>query len=134
MKEIKVEFHRFDNFVFGRVLSMPKELRGTGKIICDGTYKVTSYNYSPQLVNKTLYIIGNDKSRDKCYFSHNYNTISEAQLAIKAFEKLIRDWNYKQRGILDDVEKEYLSKYFINFFVTESGGYILYYESTWNFH
>ena len=108
MNEIKVEFHRFDNFVFGRVISMPEELRGTVEIIGDGKYNIYSVDV-PQVINKTLYLLGSNKSRDKCYFSYNYNTIVEAQSAISAFETLIRKWNAEHREILDDAEKEYLS-------------------------
>lgn len=107
MNEIKVEFHRFDNFVFGRVVSMPEELRGVGKIISNDTYSISSANH-PELYGKSLFLRGDKKDRDNFYFGCNYETLAEAQLAISNFEKLIRKWNAEHREILDDAEKEYL--------------------------
>lgn len=110
MKEIKVEFHRFENSVSGRVLSMPEELRKTGKITGDKQYKIYS-NTSPCLVKGKLFLWG-EKECDNNYFGWTYKTLEEAQLAISNFEKLIKKWNAENReirGILDDAEKEYLS-------------------------
>lgn len=108
MKEIKVEFHRFDNFVFGRVVSMPEELRGVGKIISNDSYSIYSYDY-PASNNKTVALRGCEKDRDNYYFGHNYETLTEAKLAISNFENLIRKWNAEHREILDGAEKKYLS-------------------------
>lgn len=108
MNEIKVEFHRFDNFVFGRVLSMPEELRCEGKFISNEIYRIYS-DSNPALYDTRLFLRGSDKSKDDYYFGYNYKTLVEAQLAISNFEKLIKKWNAEHREILDDAEKKYLS-------------------------
>lgn len=67
MKPIKVEFHRHDNFVCGRVLDMPEELKGQGTIIEGINYEIASRDY-PALNNDMLFLRGEDTIRDDEWF------------------------------------------------------------------
>ena len=110
MNKIKVEFHRTDNFVYGRVLEMPDELRYSGIIISKGGYSLESL-YTPGIScnGQDLFLRGKEIDEDNNWFSNEYETIEKAKEAIAAFQNLIEEWNGKNIDILDEKEREYLS-------------------------
>ena len=110
MNKIKVEFHRNENFVYGRVLEMPEELRDMDTPIYNkGPYALYSAS-RPQILGegKTLFLRGLRRNRDSSWFFFEYETIRAAKEAITAFEDLIKEWNEKNVDILDEEEREYL--------------------------
>lgn len=108
MKPIKVEFHRHENFVCGRVVDMPEELRGQGLIIESAKYVITSQGY-PSLESFVLFLQGENKSLDDSWFHFEYWSERDAKTAIVIYCDLIEKWNKEHKEILDDVEKAYLS-------------------------
>lgn len=108
MKEIKVEFHRFGSVVVGKVLSMPEELRGKGKIMVSTEYQISSCEYPMFFIN-ALCLWGTDREKDAKYFVYTYHEEKNAKNAILAFTRMINEWNSEHRDILTDAEKEYLS-------------------------
>lgn len=110
MNNIKIEFHHTDNFVYGRVLEMPEEIRNTDSLVHKGKY--TLYSIScPEIrdYGTALYLRGTDKTKDSSWFRYEYNSIKEAKEAVTAFKNLIKEWNEKNVDVLDEKEKEYLS-------------------------
>lgn len=107
MREIKVEFYRTENFVYGRVLEMPEELRGKD-IISNGTYGIFS-NEGPGLDGKCLYLKGEHKYCDNEWFACTYCDSDTAERAIQSFQSLLEEWNEKHREILTEKERSYLS-------------------------
>ena len=110
MNKIKVEFHRTDNFVYGRILEMPEEIRNIDRIIKKESYALYS-SACPQISSegKSLFLRGFRKAEDSRWFSYEYNSIKEAMGAIIAFEDLIEEWNEKNADVLDEEERKYLS-------------------------
>ena len=110
MNKIKVEFHRTENFVYGRVLEMPEEIRNTDLLVRKGVY--TLYSIScPEIRDYgiSLYLRGTNKTEDSRWFSYEYSSIEKAMEAITAFKDLIKEWNEKNVDVLDEKEREYLS-------------------------
>lgn len=109
MKPIKVEFYQHDNFVCGRVLDMPDEIRGIGEIIYNDEYAIKSKAF-PYFYENELYIRGttNDKGVDNMWFYRQFLNTEDATRAIIAYKTLIQKWNNKHRDILNEKEKEYL--------------------------
>lgn len=110
MNKIKVEFHRTDNFVYGRVLEMPEEIRNTGLLMLKGIYALYSVS-CPEIreYGTALYLRGTSKDRDSGWFKYEYSSIKKAIAAAVMFEDLIKEWNEKNVDILDEEEREYLS-------------------------
>lgn len=110
MDRLKVEFHRTDNFVYGRVLEMPEEIRNTGLLMRKGIYSLYSVS-CPEIreYGTTLYLRGAGKTTDSGWFKYEYSSIEKAKEAVTAFKDLIKEWNKKNVDVLDEKEKEYLS-------------------------
>ena len=107
MSEIKVEFYRTENFVYGRVLEMPEELRGKD-IISNGTYGIFS-DEEPELDGRQLYLKGEHKYCDNEWFSCTYCDSDTAEKAKQSFQSLLEKWNEEHKEILTEEEKAYLS-------------------------
>lgn len=107
MSQIKVEFYRHENFVCGRVLEMPEEIRGK-VIISDGAYGIFS-DEGPSLDGRCLYLRGKNKYSDSEWFSCTYCDNDTAERIVQTFQNLIDKWNKEHREILTEEEKAYLS-------------------------
>ena len=107
MSEIKVEFYRTENFVYGRVLEMPEELRGKVRI-SDGIYGIFS-DEGPSLDGRCLFLKGKHKYCDDEWFACTYCDSDTAERTIQSFQSLIEEWNEKHKEILTKKEKKYLS-------------------------
>lgn len=109
MKPIIIELHREQNFVYGRVVDMPEELKGTSVIAYQDSYIIGSGNYPEIIRGKVLALWGNESSADNTWFHYQYNNAQEAIKATETFEKLIEEWNDSHIDILDEKEEEYLT-------------------------
>lgn len=110
MNKIKVEFHRTENFVYGKVLEMPEEIRNTDLLVRKGVYTLYSIG-CPEIRDYgiALYLRGTIKTEDSRWFKYEYSSIEKAKEAVTAFKDLIKEWNEKNVDVLDEKEKEYLS-------------------------
>lgn len=112
---IKVEFHQYNNFVCGRVLDMPEELRAADEIISsqDNKFSIRSCNYPSLFVIENdvtiLFLKGLNTSSDNKWFYHQFNSYEEAANTIDAFKELIDEWNKNRKNMLTEKEKKYLS-------------------------
>ena len=112
---IKVEFHQDNNFVYGRVLDMPKELRGTNEITSsqDNKFLIRSCNYPSLCVfeddTNILFLKGLNTDSDDKYFYHQFNSYEDAKKVINTFKELIDEWNENRKTMLTEKEKKYLS-------------------------
>lgn len=108
MKEIKIEVYQHDNFLCGRVLEMPEELRNKD-IIRNEYFNIESVN-CPELTSTTLYLRGNDIDEDNNWFTYVFDDKETATNIKNYIESLITQWNEEHKEILTDKEKEYLAQ------------------------
>ena len=107
INRIKVEFYRHENFVYGRVLEMPEEVRGKVRI-SDGTYGIFS-DEGPLLDGRCLFLKGKYKHCDDEWFGCTYCDSDTAERTMQSFQNLLEEWNEKHKEILAEKEKAYLS-------------------------
>lgn len=89
--KIIVDFARVKNILLAEIINTPTPLKGTGTIIANEGYKISSVHYA-MLTGKTLYLTGlsDDSTRP---MSYDYATDEEAQRALDKFSELIRQYN-----------------------------------------
>lgn len=98
---LKVDFAIYKNILIAEILDMPKEYRNLndrgGKVLStmEG-YAIKSISF-PQLTEKTLYVRGCAKARDKGVLCYSYPTAKEATKARAMFEEMIRQINEERR-------------------------------------
>ena len=109
MNKIKVEFHRTENFVYGKVLEMPEEIRDTSLLLRKGVYALYSIS-CPEIrdYGAALYLRGARKAQDLAWFKYEYASTEKAKEAVTAFKNLIKEWNEKNVDVLDEEERKYL--------------------------
>lgn len=108
MKQIKIEIYRKERFVFGRVLDMPEEVRGNGKIAKDNDFTLSSSRF-PDLTTGALHLKGKEQRYDDTWFSCNCRNEAEAKELVWKVTKIINKWNKQNKEILDEEERAYLS-------------------------
>lgn len=91
-KKIEIEIYQHDNFVYGRILKMPDELRNKKEIIEHNGYTLYSQDY-PQLTSDCLFLRGTQKNKDHYWFGCTFNSKEEASNALKNIEELIAVYN-----------------------------------------
>lgn len=108
-KQIKIELYQHDNYLYGRCLEFPDELRGCDEIIADSKsgFTINSVGF-PSAYGDSLYLCGTYSVYDDSWFHLQCKTSEEATTIKTIIEGLIKDWNKEHREILDEVEKEYL--------------------------
>ena len=90
--KIVVHFARIKNVLIADIVSMPKELVGSGEIISNERYEIASVSYA-LLTSKVLYLTGSLDYNNGYYLSYNYDTEGEAQAALEGYTELIMKYN-----------------------------------------
>lgn len=89
--KIIVDFTRVKNVLIAKIINMPNELVGSGKIVSNEHYEIASVSYA-LLTSKVLYLTGRLDYNDG-YLSYSYDTEREAQEALKCYSELISKYN-----------------------------------------
>ena len=89
--KIIVDFTRVKNVLIARIINMPNELVGSGKIVSNEHYEIASVSYAI-LTSKVLYLTGSLDYNDG-YLSYSYDTEREAQEALECYSELISKYN-----------------------------------------
>ena len=89
--KIIVDFTRVKNVLIARIINMPNELVGSGKIVSNEHYEIASVSYAI-LTSKVLYLTGRLDYNDG-YLSYSYDTEREAQEALECYSELISKYN-----------------------------------------
>ena len=90
--KIIVDFMRVENVLIAKIINMPNELVGSGKIVGNGRYEIASVYYA-MITSKVLYLTGSLDYNNDCYLSYNYDTQREAQAALECYSELISKYN-----------------------------------------
>lgn len=112
-KNIDITIFRDKDFVYGKIKSIPNELRKKqGILIKDKGYSIIIGSWVE--LNKNILKIQSEPYKDynNQYFCYQYNTEEKAIKVEKAFKKLIKNLEEDySTPLLDNVEKEYLKTY-----------------------
>ena len=106
--QIEVYLQQADNVIYGKVIKMPEDLRGTGRIFYKDGFSIASDDYT-EIIGTTLYLWGDHKEKDSFLFCQNYCSIEQAKDAFNGFLNVIEAYNRQDREMLTSEEKEYIS-------------------------
>ena len=106
--QIEVDLHQKDNIIYGKVIKMPDNLRGIGRIFFKDDFSIASDDYA-EIIGTTLYLWGDHKEKDSFMFCQNYSSIEQAKDAFNGFLNVIEAYNRQEREMLTSEEKEYIS-------------------------
>lgn len=76
-KKLEIELFRYENLLFGKVLHMDEDLRGTGLLYSGNSIKIES-RAIPALEGGILYLRGVGEEEDNCAFFEKYRSNEEA--------------------------------------------------------
>lgn len=93
-KKLDIELFRYENLLFGKVLHMDEDLRGTGTLYARDLIKIES-RASPALEGGILYLRGVGEEEDNCVFFEKY---SSNEKALEMANKIQCGINYINNG------------------------------------
>lgn len=89
---VELELFRYGSLLFGKVLSTPKKLIGSGEIASINGFEVKSSD-SPELSQTTLWIHGTDHNGDDNEFFQGYDCENEAVETAEKIKFLVEEIN-----------------------------------------
>ena len=96
-KKIEIELFRYETLLFGKVLYIDEDLRGTGLLYAGDSIKIES-RAIPSLDGAILYLRGNDKKADNYVFFEEY---SSEKGAIEVAQDIKNGINFINEGTIN---------------------------------
>ena len=102
-EKIIVDFIRVENILIAKLIELPIELRGKGKIIDGGSYSLRSVSYT-EITPNILFLSGTQEVNDTVSFT--FTDEIAAKKALENFKLLITKYNSRRKKADTTMEKD----------------------------